>query len=198
MYKKYRSLCVSTLRLGILKASCTSILTYSELYDAFSTKQIEKKPINSHGLISYFHKEIKQKLENFQQFLWLYIIFWRNWKIQGLTTRNQCFPCHTLSSWQGNFQRHEASCFYLVATGKWMKETTNEDRGGRIGQGRADGKSKRGSDLPNYIFYFPSRRISVQKSTLALWTLKKLEQGLWLPYPTRRWRESSPAAPTLI
>ena len=39
MYKKCRILCVSTLRLGILKASCTSILTYSELYYAFSTKQ---------------------------------------------------------------------------------------------------------------------------------------------------------------
>ena len=69
-------------------------------------------------------------------------------------------------------QRNGASCFYLVETGKWMKETTNEDRGGRIGQGRADGKSKRGSELPNYVFYFPSRRSSVQKSNLALWTLK--------------------------
>ena len=59
---------------GDLKASSTYILTYSKLYDSFSTKQIEKKPINSHGLISYFYKEIKQKLENFQQFLWLYII----------------------------------------------------------------------------------------------------------------------------
>ena len=54
MYKKCRSLCVSTLQLGILKASCTYILTYSELYDAFSTKQIEKK---------------------YYKFLWINIIF---------------------------------------------------------------------------------------------------------------------------
>ena len=68
---------------------------------------------------------------------------------------------------------------------------TNEGRGRRIGQGRADGKSKRGYDLPNYVFYLPSQRSSVQKSISALWTLKNLEQGLWLPCPTRRGRESS-------
>ena len=136
----------------------------------------------------------QNKLKKTYKFSWLNIIFsqrnqtkigkfstipmalyhiLKKWKIQGLTTRNQCFPCHTLSSWQGNFQRHGASYFYLVATGKWMKETTNEDRGRSIGQGRVDGKSKRGSDLPNYVFYFPSRRILVQNlSILALWTLK--------------------------
>ena len=37
-----RRSCVSTLRVGMWKSSCTCILTYSELYDAFSTKQIEK------------------------------------------------------------------------------------------------------------------------------------------------------------
>ena len=164
----------------------------------FQQNKLKKKPINSHGLISYFHKEIKQKLENFQQFLWIYIIFWRNWKIQGLTTRNQCCPCHTLSSWQGNFQRHGASCFYLVATGKWMKETANEDRGRRIGKGRANGKSKRGSDLPNYVFYLPSQRSSVQNSISALWTLKNLDQGLWFHAQEEKEEKETIAAPNLI
>ena len=62
MYKKCRSLCVSTLRLGILKASCTSILTYSELYDAFSTKQIEKKTYKLSWLNIIFSQRKQTKI----------------------------------------------------------------------------------------------------------------------------------------
>ena len=49
----------------------------------------------------------------------------------------------------------------VLATGKWMKEATNEDIGGRIRQGRADSKIKRGSDLHIYLFYLPSRKSSI-------------------------------------
>ena len=62
----------------------------------FQQNNLKKKPIIYRGLISYFHKEMKEKLEFFQQFSWIYIIFWRNWKIQGLTTRNQCCPWQIL------------------------------------------------------------------------------------------------------
>jgi len=65
MYEKCRSLCVSTLRLGILKASCTSILTYSELYDAFSTKQIEKKTYKFSWLNIIFSQRNQTKIGKF-------------------------------------------------------------------------------------------------------------------------------------
>ena len=65
MYKKCRSLCVSTLRLRILKASCTSILTYSELYDAFSTKQIEKKTYKFSWLNMIFSQRNQAKIGKF-------------------------------------------------------------------------------------------------------------------------------------
>ena len=65
MYKKCRSLCVSTLRLGILKASCTCILSYSELYDEFSTKQIEKKTYKFSWLNIIFSQRNQTKIGKF-------------------------------------------------------------------------------------------------------------------------------------
>ena len=73
-----------------------------------------------------------------------------------------------------------------METGKWMKETTNEDRGGRIGQGRADGKSKRGFDLPNYVFYLPSRTSSVQKSISALMDIEELRARAMASMPNKK------------
>ena len=60
-----RRSCVSTLRLGILKSSCTCILSYSELYDEFSTKQIEKKTYKFSWLNIIFSQRNQTKMGKF-------------------------------------------------------------------------------------------------------------------------------------